>query len=94
MSEGPPDEQPRASEPAPQSSRNSQGGEIPPAIADPLIGLVVIDRYRILEVIGRGGMGTVYKVEHTRLGKLLAMKLLTGELARIEHRSSLRFRRR
>jgi serine/threonine-protein kinase len=27
-------------------------------------------------------MGIVYKVEHTRLGKLLAMKLLTGELAR------------
>jgi serine/threonine-protein kinase len=51
-------------------------------IADPLIGVVVADRYRILEGLGRGGMGIVYRVEHTRIGKLLAMKLLTGELSR------------
>lgn len=51
------------------------------ARADPLIGLVVADRYRILERIGRGGMGIVYKVEHIRIGKLLAMKLLAGELS-------------
>ena len=44
--------------------------------------VVVASRYRILEPLGRGGMGIVYKVEHTRIGKLLAMKLLTGELSR------------
>ncbi|RLB63011.1 MAG: hypothetical protein DRI90_07800 [Deltaproteobacteria bacterium] len=49
--------------------------------ADPLIGLVVADRYRILERIGRGGMGIVYRVEHVRIAKLLAMKLLAGELS-------------
>ena len=51
------------------------------AVADPLIGLVVADRYRIVERIGRGGMGIVYRVEHIRIGKLLAMKLLAGELS-------------
>jgi serine/threonine-protein kinase len=50
-------------------------------LADPLIGRVVADRYRILELVGRGGMGSVYQVEHTRIGKLLAMKLLSGELS-------------
>ncbi|HVK65658.1 MAG TPA: serine/threonine-protein kinase [Polyangium sp.] len=50
-------------------------------LADPLIGLVVAGRYRILTPIGRGGMGVVYKVEHVHLGKLLAMKLLAGELS-------------
>ncbi|NUP12442.1 MAG: serine/threonine protein kinase [Polyangiaceae bacterium] len=56
--------------------------ETPAHRVDPLIGLVIADRYRILEPLGRGGMGIVYKVEHVRIGKLLAMKLLAGELSR------------
>jgi eukaryotic-like serine/threonine-protein kinase len=52
------------------------------ALADPLIGVVVAERYRILEPIGRGGMGVVYRVEHARIGKLMALKLLAGELSR------------
>lgn len=52
------------------------------AIPDPLIGRVVADRYRILQLIGRGGMGVVYKCEHTRMGKIMAIKLLHGDLAR------------
>ncbi|MBK8169792.1 MAG: protein kinase [Sandaracinaceae bacterium] len=50
--------------------------------ADPLIGNVIAERYKILSLIGRGGMGVVYKAEHVRIGKLLAIKLLAGELAR------------
>jgi eukaryotic-like serine/threonine-protein kinase len=50
--------------------------------ADPLIGRIVADRYRVLELIGRGGMGVVYRAEHARIGKILALKLLTGELTR------------
>ncbi len=53
-----------------------------PAVdADPLIGFVVADRYRILERLGSGAMGVVYEVEHTQLGKRLAMKLLSGGIA-------------
>jgi serine/threonine-protein kinase len=50
--------------------------------ADPLLGRLIAERYRVLELIGRGGMGVVYKAEHTRIGKILALKLLTGELTR------------
>jgi serine/threonine-protein kinase len=63
----------------PVSSR--RGARLSGPVADPLIGMIVADRYRIVEPLGRGGMGIVYKVEHTRIGKLLAMKLLTGELS-------------
>jgi serine/threonine-protein kinase len=62
---------------------SSDADEMPgPPVADPLIGVVVAERYRIVELLGRGGMGIVYRVEHSRIGKLLAMKLLTGELTR------------
>lgn len=66
-----------------QLSTTAGGGDAHPALApDPLIGLVVAERYRILDLLGRGGMGVVYRVEHVRIGKLLAMKLLAGELSR------------
>lgn len=61
-------------------------GQAPPKpvqpFADPLIGMVVAERYRIVEQLGRGGMGVVYKAEHVRIGKLMALKLLTGNLTR------------
>ncbi|MCB9593331.1 MAG: protein kinase [Sandaracinaceae bacterium] len=51
-------------------------------VADPLLGRVIADRYRMEELLGRGGMGVVYRVEHVNIGKLMAMKLLHGALAR------------
>ncbi len=45
------------------------------------LGKVVDGRYRVLEVIGRGGMGVVYRVEHLRMGKIAAMKVLHHDLA-------------
>ncbi len=50
--------------------------------ADPLLGRVIADRYRMEELLGRGGMGVVYRVEHVNIGKIMAMKLLHGALAR------------
>ena len=45
------------------------------------LGKVVDGRYRVIEVIGRGGMGVVYRVEHLRMGKIAAMKVLHRDLA-------------
>jgi serine/threonine-protein kinase len=58
----------------------------PPASgpADALSGTLVGDRYRLLERIGVGGMGTVYRAEHIHMKKAVAIKLLHPELGRHE----------
>lgn len=37
---------------------------------------IIADRYRVEQPIGEGGMGRVYKVRHTQLGKPFALKLM------------------
>ena len=41
-----------------------------------LVGFVLADKYRVLRVIGKGGMGIVYEAEHIVLGKHVAIKLM------------------
>nr|HEX4312973.1 serine/threonine-protein kinase [Kofleriaceae bacterium] len=91
---GPPSESTTAAGAAPTTGGSSSG--IPTADADASdsratdrrltdsnkawLGKIVDGRYRVLDVIGRGGMGVVYRVEHMRMGKVAAMKVLHRDL--------------
>src|SRR5712692_4334443 len=59
---------------------------------DQMLGRVIDSRYRILDKLGHGGTGSVYRVEHLAMGKIAAMKLLHPSLSH-EGEVGRRFRR-
>jgi serine/threonine-protein kinase len=52
----------------------------PPA-GDPLVGTTVAGRYKVLKLLGEGGMGQVYLAEHSAIEKRIALKVLRAEYA-------------
>src|SRR6185436_1324747 len=51
----------------------------PPTSAqrDPLLGTLINGKFRLVNLIGRGGMGKIYKAEQLSLGRTVAIKLLS-----------------
>jgi eukaryotic-like serine/threonine-protein kinase len=59
---------------------------------DALLGKVIAERYLLVEKIGRGASGTIYRAEHTTLHKKVAVKVLHPQLSR-DDTALERFRR-
>jgi eukaryotic-like serine/threonine-protein kinase len=71
-------------EPTPPQGAGAPDSNQPPASSpSTLVGKVISGRYRIEQVIGEGGMGTVYQAEHTLMRKRFAIKVLHPEMTRL-----------
>src|SRR4051812_14148956 len=52
------------------------------ALADPLLGKLLGERFLVHEQLGQGGSGTIYRAEHVTLRRKVAIKVLHTELSR------------
>ena len=60
------------------------GTSLASAENDPLLGTVIADRYVLLERVGQGNSGTIYRGEHVVLRQKIAVKLLHHKLSKDE----------
>ena len=63
-----------------------------PARPDPRVGLILDSKYKLIEHLGEGGMGSVFRAQRLHIGDEVAVKLLHPDLVR-EQQALERFRR-
>lgn len=80
----------RQQETNPDSARPTDGQHAPND--DPRVGLVLDSKYKLIESLGEGGMGCVFRAQRLHIGDEVAVKLLHRDLVR-ENQALERFRR-
>lgn len=63
------------------ATTNDQHGEENPT-DDPRLGLILDSKYQLIERLGAGGMGSVYRARRLHIGDEVAVKLLSRDLVR------------
>src|SRR5438067_2307538 len=63
----------------------------PRRLAELTLAADVIGNYRVIEPLGEGGMGTVFRVEHVVLGRTYALKILRSKVFERDATAAQRF---
>ncbi len=79
----PPARPPSQPPPGGDRTHKSERPSMRPGGPQSLIGMTLSGRYRIEKLLGEGGMGAVYRAEHTHMRKRLAVKVLHPEMSRM-----------
>lgn len=59
----------------------------------PMVGEVIDRKYKLVALIGEGGMGAVYEARHTETGRRVALKVIRGEEKELDAERVRRFQR-
>jgi serine/threonine protein kinase len=59
-----------------ETAEETRGREVPAHL-----NYLILGKYRLIRLLGKGGMGEIYLAEHTQLRKLVAIKIISEELS-------------